>query len=239
MRSFHRIVGIIVAAQIALWVATGLLFNVKYRYDEAYETLRPARQPVAPGQPWAGPAEAAAAAGVDLASISRVELVNDHRGPLYLFQTGGEAAPSYVLASATTGERVPPLDAAGADAALRSAVQGSPHAARYGAVQASEATTAFSALLGRETPAWRLSLATGPTVTVNAITSEIAHTSWLNTWIDLTYRVHYMQYTPWQSANIAIVSVFSLLVFLLIASGVRVFFERGRRYGYESRRIRF
>jgi hypothetical protein len=48
-----------------------------------------------------------------------------------------------------------------------------------------------------------------------------------------------MQYTPWQSANIAIVSVFSLLVFLLIASGVRVFFERGRRYGYESRRIRF
>lgn len=236
MRAIHRIVGIVVAAQIAIWIATGLLFNVKYRYDEAYETLRPARAPIVPGQPWVSPDAAIAASGGDPSAIERVLLVHDNRGPVYV--VWGAQLP-HLLVDARTGARLTALDAAGAEAVLRSALASSPHAARYGRVEGVSRGRAFSPLLGEEAPAWELSLDTGQTVTINELTAEIAHTSLLNTWIDWTYRFHYMQYTPWKSVNVAIVVLFSVLVFGLLTTGVRMFFERARRYGYDRRRIRF
>jgi uncharacterized iron-regulated membrane protein len=231
LRTYHKIAGAICALQIVVWILTGLLFNDKYRYDEVYEPLRATRAAAPTGGVWVSPAEALARAGVDPSSIARVHLLDDNRGPLYLIESGDDASPELRLANARTGELVSPLDAAGAEAALRSALASSPHAARYGEVASSEPTAAASALVGRETPAWALNLATGQTVTVNAYTAEISHKSALNRFIDLTYAVHYMQYTPWKTVNVAIVLVFSLLVLSLVASGLRllIFGDRARQ----------
>ena len=189
MRTFHKIAGATLALQLILWTLTGFLFNYKYRYDEAYETLRAA----APSQPpaaWTSPGEAATRAGIDPASLRRVELLRDNRGYVYLLETGPERSPQVRLANAATGEPVDPLDAAGADAVLRSALAASPNAARYGAVREARQTAAPSSLLGRQTAAWELDLETGQKVTVNALTAEIAHDSVLNDAIAWTYRVH-------------------------------------------------
>ena len=224
MRTYHKIVGAICALQIVAWIVTGLLFNYKYRYDEAYEPLKAAPAATAPG-PWTSPADALALASVDPGSLQRVHLLNDNRGSLYLIEVG----PDLRLADARTGAPVEPLDAAGADAALRSALASSPNAARYGAVRDARQTSATSAIVGRETPAWALELDSGQTVTVNAYTAEIAHTSGLNTFIDWTYAVHYMQYTPWKSVNIGLIIGFSVLMLLLVISGVRLIFgDRSR-----------
>lgn len=240
LRTYHKVVGAICALQIVLWILTGLLFNYKYRYEEAYEPLKAVAAPVAPGGPWASPADALARAAVDAGALERVSLLHDNRGFLYLLETG----PELRLADARDGNPVAPLDAAGAEAALRSALSASPHAARYGAVASARQVDAPSALLGRPAPGWELALDTGQTVTVNAYTAEIAHTSLLNTAIDWTYRVHYMQYTPWKSVNLGLVIAFSVLLLTLVASGIRLMMgERskkmfGRRMG-RGRRIRF
>jgi hypothetical protein len=38
-RTLHRLIGITMAIPLFLWIVTGILFNVKYRYAEAYEPL--------------------------------------------------------------------------------------------------------------------------------------------------------------------------------------------------------
>jgi uncharacterized iron-regulated membrane protein len=217
LRTYHKIVGAICALQIIAWIVTGLLFNYKFRYDEAYEPLKAAPAATAPG-PWVSPADALALASIDPSGMRRVHLLNDNRGSLYLIEVGDGLR----LADARSGAAVEPLDAAGADAALRSALSASPNASRYGAVREAQPTSAPSAVVGRETPAWALELDSGQTVTVNAYTAEISHTSALNTFIDWTYAVHYMQYTPWKSVNIGLVIAFSVLLLSLVASGVRL-----------------
>ena len=238
MRAYHRVAGAVLAAQLVAWIVTGLLFNLKFGYDVAHEILTPS--PAAAELPgtWVSPADALTTAGVEPASLRRVHLLQDNRGPVYLLDAGPEAAPDLRLADARTGRPLPALDAAGAEAALRSALESSKNAARYGAVAGAEPAAAPSLLLGRETPGWRLTLDTGQTVTVGAYTSEITHTSLINTFIDWTYRVHYMQYTPWRWANIALITVFSILLLSLVASGITMLRERQRRYGYGNRRIR-
>lgn len=236
MRTFHKIAGAILALQLVLWTLTGFLFNYKYRYDEAYEPLRPrAAAPVSPGT-WVSPADAARACGLDPAAIRRVEMLGDHRGALYVLGSGTEAAPQFALANATTGAPVAPLDAAGATAALRSALENSPNAGRYGTVTATRQVSTPSAALGAETPAWELELDSGHTITVNAVTAEIAHTAMLNDWIDWTYRVHYMQYTPWKPVNIGLVVGFSLLLLSLVTSGLRMLLGSDRPRSLFGRR---
>jgi hypothetical protein len=99
-------------------------------------------------------------------------------------------------------------------------------------------------MLGGEAPAWELDLESGQTVTVNAYTAEIAHTSLLNDAIDWSYRIHYMQYTPWKTVNIVLVSVFLVLLLSLVASGLRMLITTrpramfGRRTG-RGPKIRF
>ena len=250
MRTFHKTVGAILALQIVLWTVTGLLFNYKYRYDEAYEPLR-AAPAIAAGEvtAWGSPSDAVGRAGLDPSAVRRVALLDDSRGYLYLLETGTERAPVLRLADARTGEPVEPLDAAGAEAILRSALTRSTHAGRYGAVREARQIDASSTLLGRDAPAWALKLDTGQIVTVNAYTAEIEHTALLNDTIDWTYRVHYMQYTPWKSFNIGIVIVFLVLLLSLVGSGLRMLIALrpramfGRRTGRlssgRSGRLRF
>ncbi len=236
MRTFHKIAGAILALQLVLWTLTGFLFNYKYRYDEAYEPLKPvAAAPVSPGT-WVSPADAARACGLDPTAIRRVEMLNDHRGVLYVLGSGTETAPQFVLANAATGAPVAPLDAAGATAALRSALQSSPNAGRYGTVTATRQVSTPSAALGAETPAWELTLDSGHIITVNSVTAEISHTSMLNSWIDWTYRIHYMQYTPWKPVNISLVVGFSLLLLSLVTSGLRMLLSSDRPRSLFGRR---
>jgi uncharacterized iron-regulated membrane protein len=252
LRTFHKVIGAILALQIVLWTVTGFLFNYQWRYDEAYEPLRaaPASAASGPVTEWASPGDAVGRAGLDPSAVRRVALLDDSRGYLYLLETGTERAPVLRLADAHTGEPVAPLDAAGAEAILRSALARSEHAARYGAVRRAEQIDVSSAMLGRDAPAWALELDTGQTVTVNAYTAEIAHTAMLNNAIDWTYRVHYMQYTPWKSVNIGIVVAFLTLLLTLVASGLRILIAArpramfGRRTGRlstkgRSGRLRF
>jgi hypothetical protein len=244
LRTYHKIAGGILALQLVLWTVTGFLFNYKFRYDEAYESLRAVPAAGDPAASWVSPADALGRAGLDPVEVRRVALLHDNRGYLYLFEAGTESAPDVRLANARTGDPVAPLDGAGAEATLRSALTQSPHAATYGAVRGIRQVPAASALLGRETPAWELDLASGQTVTVNAFTGEITRTALLNNVIDITYRVHYMQYTPWKTVNIVIVSVFLALVLSLVASGLRMLIGTrpramfGRRTG-RGPKIRF
>jgi uncharacterized iron-regulated membrane protein len=248
LRTFHRFAGAVLALQLILWVLTGFLFNYKYRYDEALEQLRAAPAAPSPG-PWTSPGDAAGRAGIEPAALRRVELLNDTRGFVYLLEAGAERTPELRLADARTGEPVAPLDALGAEAVLRSALAGSANSARYGKVNDAKQIEALSLLLGRATPAWELQLDSGQTVTVNAFTAEISHTSTLNDAIDWTYRVHYMRYTPWQSFNIGLVIAFIVMVLALVASGLRMLvsarpramFGRrtGRLPGTRNQRLRF
>ena len=76
-----------------------------------------------------------------------------------------------------------------------------------------------------------LSFSGANTVTIDRLTGEIVQTGALNDWIDFTYRVHYMQWTPWESANVALVLAAVPLVFGLALSGLRMALglaERGR-----------
>jgi uncharacterized iron-regulated membrane protein len=239
VRAFHRIAGAIVAAQLFVWIVTGLLFNVKYRYDEAYERLTPVPAQAEGSGPWVSPADAFARIGATEASLREVRLLHDNRGYLYLFDVGPDAAPTLHLADAHTGQPVSALDAEGAEAVLRSALLRSKHADRYGAVKSAIRTAAPSALVGRDTDAWELTLETGQRVVVTAFAAEITHDALLNTGIDWTYNVHYMQYTPWPAVNIAIVLVFSALTLFLMTSGLWLLFEKRRRHGYGARKLRF
>jgi hypothetical protein len=248
LRTFHKVVGAILALQLVLWTVTGFLFNYKYRYDEAYEPLQ-AAPAGADAATWVSPGEAAGRAGLDPSGLRRVALLSDTRGYVYLLEAGTERAPDLRLADARTGAPLGPLDAAGAEAALRSAVARSAHADRYGVVRGARQVEAASALLGHETAAWELALDTGQTVTVNAYTAEIAHTALLNNVIDWTYRVHYMQYTPWKQVNIGLVIVFLVLLLSQVSSGLRMLLatrpramfgrRTGRLSGGRGPRLRF
>jgi len=234
VRTFHKIAGAILALQFVLWALTGFLFNYKYRYDEAYEPLKP--QVARSNGAWVSPADAAVACGIRPADLRRIELLHDNRGDLYLLVAGTDTEPVYRLANASTGVPADPLDAAAATSALRSALEKSSNAERYGTVTASRPVEAPSGLLRGSGPAWELVLDTGQTVTVNALTAEIAHKSALNDWIDWTYRVHYMQYTPWKPVNIGIVVAFLLLLLSLVASGLRLLLSSARPRSLFGRR---
>jgi uncharacterized iron-regulated membrane protein len=239
VRAFHRVAGAVVATQLLIWIVTGLLFNVKYRYDEAYEQLTPIPSATDGAGSWVSPADALQRSGIEASPLRNIHLLHDNRGYLYLFDVGPDASPALYLADAQTGQLVSALDAEGAEAVLRSAVQRSPHAASYGAVKSAIKTTKPSALVGRETDAWELTLETGQQVVITAYTAEISHDALLNTGIDWTYRIHYLQYTPWKPVNIALVLIFSIMTLSLVASGVSMLVEKRRRHGYGARKLRF
>lgn len=161
-RRIHRVLGAVVAAQMFVWLVTGLLFNIKHRYAEAYEEL---------------------------------------------------AAPPPLVASLTAT----PLDEARARTLAAAALERSSHRARYGAI-----TTARL-----DGTTWELAVATGQRLHVDAATGAIAHDGPLNTWIDWTYRAHYMQYTPWKRVNLVVVVAWVAFTAFLLGTGLCLLW-RGR-----------
>jgi hypothetical protein len=87
-----------------------------------------------------------------------------------------------------------------------------------------EPATHLSALTGVEDPAFLFRTAGGKRVVVDRVTGEVTQSGDLNVRIDLLYRIHYLQWTPWKGVNAALVLGASLLVLLLAASGLRLAF---------------
>ena len=92
----------------------------------------------------------------------------------------------------------------------------------------------LSPLTLSKNPSLDLSFSGGKTVTVDRLTGEIAQTGALNDWIDFTYRVHYLQWTPWKAVNVALVLLAVPLVLGLAVSGLRMAFGWDRRGRIET-----
>lgn len=215
-RLFHRVAGLCLALPLVVWVATGLLFHVKHRYAEAYEALA---APLAAGPLWSravfSPAALQARGLLD--AEAPVALAAHPRGLVAYFGRRGEAG---VAVDAASGDPIPVAAEETARVWLREALRASKHAARYGDVVGVEETSVPSALTGVQNPAFTFRTTGGKRVTVDRVTGAMTQTGDLNSWIDLTYRLHYLQWTPWKKANVALVLVASPLVLLLAASGL-------------------
>ena len=138
----------------------------------------------------------------------------------------GSKSKKPVVVDAITGKEIEPVRESDAKRWTQAAVDGSPNASRYGRLVGIRDTTRFSALTGVSDPAYSIEYSGGKTVTLDRLTGEISQTGRLNDWIDFTYRVHYLQWTPWKPVNIALVVISVPLAFALAFSGLRMFFKR-------------
>ena len=196
-RPTHRLAGLALTLPVLLWMGTGVLFHVKHRYAEAYEPLA---VPLPGASSWSraaqAPAQLVAAGALD--AEGPLALVHHPSGrPAYLGLHAG--APRAL--DAGTGAPLPLADAATARAWALAAVRASAHAQRYGAPEDAPPTETqhASALLGgRALPAYAFAFSGGKQVTVDRLTGEVSQTGALNDFIDATYRVHYLQWTPWR-----------------------------------------
>ena len=219
----HRAAGSLLAAPLLLWIATGLLFHVKPGWAAAYETL--AAPPPGP-LPWErvvfSPAMVKARGLLDPGPVA---LAPHPSGLVAYF---GRRAGRPAAVDGTSGEPVPlaPEDSTRAFAAA--AVGASRHAARYGAILPG-ATPARrpSALTGTDDPAFLFRTAGGHRLLVDRVTGEVDQESSLRDRIELLYRAHYLQWTPWKPVNAALALAASLLVLLLAGSGLRLLLARG------------
>jgi hypothetical protein len=204
-------------------MTTGTLFHIKHRYAEAYEALKvPAPVAVAWGEARLSPSEVVSQGLLGREGPLALALHPSGR-PVYLGVLGGEARAVDVR----DGALLALADVSLARSWAVAAVGASAHAARYGApVGAPEEVAQFSALLGRDVPAFRFRFSGGKAVTVNRLTGEVAQTGELNDFIDFTYRLHYLQWTPWQPVNVALVAVAIPLVLGLAFTGLRMAFGR-------------
>jgi uncharacterized iron-regulated membrane protein len=222
-RRFHRLFGLLLALPLFLWMLTGILFNVKYRYAEAYEGLRVPCKPG--GISWrearVSPADLIAGGRMDGNATFSVFAHPSHR-PMY----AGSKSKRAVVVDAATGSEILPVAENEAKVWAQAAVDASANATRYGvALHISEGSRA-SSLTGVADPAFVLEYSGGKTITIDRLTGEISQTGQLNDWIDFTYRVHYLQWTPWKPVNIALVMIAAPLAFGLAFSGIRMFFTR-------------
>lgn len=226
MHRLHRLAGLALALPVFLWMGTGLLFHVKHRYGEAYEALAVPQQAPAP---WTE----ARLAPAELVARGVVEA----QAPLVLLRhPSGEAAylgvkeTRPVLLSAVDGRALPLADLETSREWARRAVAASAHATRYG-VPEGEATEGehFSTQLGRALPAHVFRFSGGKVVTVNRLTGEVVQTGALNDFIDFTYRLHYLQWTPWRPVNLALLALAVPLMVWLAVSGLRMSVRPARR----------
>jgi hypothetical protein len=125
----HRLLGLVLALPLAVWMTTGTLFHLKHRYDEAYEPLK---VPPPATVPWEearlSPADVVAR-GLLGAEVPLALSVHPSGQPVYLGVLGGE--PRAV--GAREGAVLPAADVELARAWALAAVGASSHAARYGA----------------------------------------------------------------------------------------------------------
>ena len=230
-RTLHRLIGILMALPLFLWIVTGILFNVKYRYAEAYEPL--ALKIPSTAAEWNGalvsPGELVSSGKVD--SSGRISLfMHPSRTPAY----AGVRGNTPVVLNATTGEYISEAMEDELKHWADDAVGQSQNAARYGAIVKRASGKRLSALTGVEDPAIVFEYSEGKTVTVDRLTGEMSQTGTINEWIDWTYRLHYLQWTPWRWVNIALVWIAVPLTLGLACSGLWLAF--GPRGGYSGRR---
>jgi uncharacterized iron-regulated membrane protein len=230
-RTLHRLIGITMALPLFLWIVTGILFNVKYRYAEAYESL--ALKLPATTSTWSGalvsPGELVSSGKIDAAG--RISLfMHPSKTPAY----AGVRGSTPVVVNATNGEYI----SEAMDDELKhwadDAVGQSQNAARYGAIVKRTSGKRLSTLTGLEDPAGIFEYSEGKTVTVDRLTGEISQTGTNHDWIDWTYRIHYLQWTPWHWVNIVLVLIAVPLTLGLALSGLWLAF--GPRGGYSGRR---
>ncbi|MFI5197438.1 MAG: hypothetical protein ACHQJD_02365 [Thermoanaerobaculia bacterium] len=226
MRRFHRLLGLSLVLPLALWISTGLLFHVKHRYAEAYETLQvPARGEADLSRFTVSAARAAATGFFDKGCVPRFALRPDGRGAWF-----GRKNLKGVAVDAETGELLGAEEEEISSEWGLAAVRASKYASRYGRVvaqQPSKNPRSSSLTLSRN-PSLDLSFSGGKTVTIDRLTGEIAQTGALNDWIDFTYRVHYLQWTPWKAVNVGLVLAAVPLVLALAATGLKMALGRGR-----------
>ena len=220
-KRFHRVFGLLLALPLFLWMVTGILFNVKYRYAEAYEALKvPVKSDwkeakVSPG----GLIERGLVDG----NVKLSVFTHPSNRPAY----AGSRAKTPVVIDAASATPLTPASESDARAWVQAAVNGSPNASRYGNATSCRETTRFSSITGVSDPAFELEYSGGKTITIDRLTGEISQTGQLNDWIDFTYKVHYLQWTPWKPVNIALVLIAAPLAFALAFSGLRMFFAKG------------
>lgn len=216
-RALHRLAGLLLLLPLVLWIGTGLLFHVKPGWDEAYEAL--STPPPGP-LPWErvvfSPAAVKARGLLDPGPVT----LGGHPSGLvaYFGRRDGRAA----AVDGTSGEPIPPASEGVARLFALAAVSGSRHAASYGTIVSSEPAAHRSPLTGADDPAVLFRTSGGKRVLVDRVTGEVSQSSDLNGRIDLLYRLHYLQWTPWRPMNAAIVLVASLLVLFLASSGLRL-----------------
>jgi uncharacterized iron-regulated membrane protein len=214
-RRLHRLAGLLLALPLVLWIATGFLFHVKHRYAEAYEALRVP-----------GPAPAWQSARLSPADLFTRSLFEPASRPFLGASPGGvpvyfgAKAGAPVAVDAGTGVPLPPASEETAVGWARAAVAASAHSGRYGSPSTTSETRHASSLTGAEDPAFAIAFSGGKTLTVDRITGEVSQTGALNDWIDWTYRIHYLQWTPWKAVNIALVLIASPLALFLAFTGL-------------------
>jgi hypothetical protein len=207
-------------------MATGLLFHVKHRYAEAYETLRaPLPAPADLSRFTVSAAQANAGDFFESEWVPRFAIRPDGKGAWF-----GRKGERGVAVDAETGEVLREGEEKISSEWASAAVAASPNAARYGTLVRVAATRGpgISPLTLSKNSSLSLLFSGGKTVTVDRLTGEITQTGALNDWIDLTYRVHYLQWTPWEGVNIALVLVATPLVLALAATGLFMALGRGR-----------
>lgn len=224
LRAAHRIAGLVLAVPLVLWIGTGLLFHVKPGWDEAYESLAPP----SPGPlPWEqvvfSPAAVKARGLLDPGPVA----LAPHPSGLVAWFGLREGRPAAV--DGTSGEPIPPASEGAARGFALAAISASRHAASYGTIVSAEPASHRSALTGVENPALLIRTSGGKRVLVDRITGEVNQSGKLNERIDLLYRIHYLQWTPWRSANVGLVLAASLLALVLAASGLRLLFTPASR----------
>jgi hypothetical protein len=222
MRRLHRLLGLVLVLPLVLWIATGLLFHVKHRYGEAYERLVvPHDQEVDWSRARLSPAEVIER-GLARAPLA---LAVHPSGRVAYF---GALGDSPVAIDASNGEAIEPATDDVARAWLSAALASSPNAARYGDEIAHDSANERSSLTGVLDPCFVARTSGTKTVTIDRLTGEIRQTGALNDFIDATYKVHYLQWTPWEPLNIALVLLSIPVAFLLAFTGVRMALDKGR-----------
>ncbi len=222
-RKLHRILGLLLAAPLILWMVTGVLFHVKYRYSEAFDSLAfPLR---AEEIPWKdatlSPAELISQNKLD--ANAKISLRAHPTGrPIYIGAKSGKA----VLIDAQSGAILNVATEEEAKRWVEAAVAASSYSSRYGTPSIAQETTQYSGVTGSENPAFVFEFSGDKKVTVDRLTGEMTQTGALNDWIDFTYRIHYLQWTPWKPVNIALVLLATPIALALAFSGIRMFFKK-------------
>lgn len=208
------------ALPLMLWVLTGLLFHVKHRYGEAYETLRVPRDRALDWDSAAIPPSHVVRAQLARAPLA---LAAHPSGRLAYF---GSDAHGGVAIDAHSGEKIEPASAELGRRWLEAAIANSSAPDRFGRITQAETQLAPSPLTGADNPTLRVRTDGAKTIRVDLLTGEIEQRGALNDFIDATYAIHYLQWTPWKAVNVALALLSIPLVLALAFSGLRMALRR-------------